>query len=131
MLAFITIIHLLVCILLTVVILMQASKGGGLSGAFGGQGSMGAVFGGRGAGSFLSKMTIVLAIIFMLGSVAQGLIKRQGGERKSLIQQEAQKQGTLSPADLLPTLPGDQGLTPPMAQGTRPMTAAPGDSSKK
>lgn len=126
MLTFVTIFHLLVCVLLTIVILMQASKGGGLSGAFGGQGSMGAVFGGRGAGSFLSKTTIILATIFMLGSVAQGLIKRSAGERSSLIQQEVQNSGTASPAELLPAIPGESGLAP----ATQP-TTVPVDTSKK
>ena len=128
MLTFVTIFHLLVCVLLTIVILMQASKGGGLSGAFGGQGSMGAVFGGRGAGSFLSKTTIVLATIFMLGSVAQGLIKRSVGERNSLIQQEVQNSGTVSPAELLPAIPGEPGISP-VNQGTQP-TSVPVDTSK-
>ena len=128
MLTFVTIFHLLVCVLLTIVILMQASKGGGLSGAFGGQGSMGAVFGGRGAGSFLSKTTIVLATIFMLGSVAQGLSKRSVGERNSLIQQEVQNSGTVSPAELLPAIPGEPGISP-VNQGTQP-TSVPVDTSK-
>ncbi len=132
MLAFITIIHLLVCVLLTIVILMQASKGGGLSGAFGGQGSMGAVFGGRGAGDFLSKATIVLATIFLMGSVAQGLIKRGGsGSRKSLMQQEAQKQVTPSAADMLPKLPGEPALAPAANQTNQPVTNTRQDTSKK
>lgn len=133
MLAFITIIHLIVCVLLTIVILMQASKGGGLSGAFGGQGgSMGAVFGGRGAGDFLSKATIVLATIFLLGSLAQGLLKRGGGgARKSLIQQEAQKQVTPSAADMLPKLPGEPAVAPTTNQTNQPVTNTRQDTSKK
>jgi preprotein translocase subunit SecG len=127
-LTFVTIFHLLVCVLLTIVILMQASKGGGLSGAFGGQGSMGAVFGGRGAGNFLSKTTIILATIFMLGSVAQGLIKRSSGDRRSLIQEEVQNSGTNSPAELLPAIPGEPGISP-VNQGTQP-TSVPVDTSK-
>ncbi len=112
MLAFIIALHVLVSILLTVVILMQSSKGGGLAGAFGGQGSMGAVFGGRGAGSFLSKVTVVLAAIFMLGSIVQGLMQRGGtAPPKSLIQQEMQKEQSGSALDILPKLPGDQGMT--------------------
>ena len=60
--------HTLVCILLVVVVLMQSAKGEGLAGAFGGGGSglTGAVFGGRGAASFLSKATTVLAVVFMV-----------------------------------------------------------------
>jgi len=60
--------HTLVCVLLVIVVLMQSAKGEGLAGAFGGGGSglTGAVFGGRGAASFLSKATTVLAIVFMI-----------------------------------------------------------------
>jgi len=59
--------HVLVCIALILVVLLQASKGEGLAGsAFGGGGLGGAVFGGRGAASFLSKATSVLAVVFML-----------------------------------------------------------------
>ncbi len=131
MLTFVTIFHLMVCLLLTIVILMQSSKGGGLAGAFGGQGgNMGAVFGGRGAGSFLSKATIVLASIFMLGSIAQGLLKRDVGDSRSLIRQEAQQQGNASAADLLPQLPVGQNLPPATAAGSIPVTSAPGDTSK-
>lgn len=62
--------HVLVCIALIIVVLLQSSKGEGLAGsAFGGGGLGGAVFGGRGAGSFLSKATTVLAIVFMLNCV--------------------------------------------------------------
>lgn len=59
--------HVIVCIALILVVLMQSSKGEGLAGtALGGGGSLsGAVFGGRGAASFLSKATTVLAIVFM------------------------------------------------------------------
>lgn len=60
------VIHILICISLIVVVLMQSAKGEGLAGAFGGGGGLsGAVFGGRGAASFLSKATTVLAIVFM------------------------------------------------------------------
>lgn len=60
--------HVIVCIALVLVVLMQSAKGEGLSGSmFGGAGGMGgAVFGGRGAASFLSKATTVLAVVFML-----------------------------------------------------------------
>lgn len=59
--------HVLTCIALVLVVLMQASKGEGLAGsAFGGGGIGGAVFGGRGAAGFLSKATSYLAVMFML-----------------------------------------------------------------
>jgi len=73
--------HTIVCILLVIVVLMQSSKGEGLAGAFGGGGGLsGAVFGGRGAATFLSKATTVLAVVFFIncGILAFMSANRQG-----------------------------------------------------
>ncbi len=69
--------HVIVCIALVLVVLLQSSKGEGLAGsAFGGGGGMsGAVFGGRGAASFLSRATTVLAVIFMINCGALAFMK--------------------------------------------------------
>ena len=56
----VTIIHVVVCIFLILVILLQAGKGGGMGGAFGGAGAQ-TVFGGRGAQTLLGKVTSVFA----------------------------------------------------------------------
>lgn len=73
--------HVLVCVALVLVVLMQSSKGEGLAGsAFGGGGGglSGAVFGGRGAASFLSRATTVLAVLFMLNCVALAYMSASG-----------------------------------------------------
>ena len=48
--------HVIVCLFLITVVLLQQGKGGGMGVAFGG-GSSGSVFGARGAGSFLGRLT--------------------------------------------------------------------------
>lgn len=53
-----------VCVLLILIVLLQAGKGGGLAGAFGGAGGQ-TLLGARGAADFLGKLTIYLAIAFM------------------------------------------------------------------
>jgi preprotein translocase subunit SecG len=68
LIALVTTIHVLVCVFLILVILLQAGKGGGMGAAFGGAGAQ-TVFGGRGAQTFLGKVTSVSAAIFMLTSV--------------------------------------------------------------
>jgi preprotein translocase subunit SecG len=68
MVTFITIIHVVACLFLVLVVLLQAGKGGGMGVAFGSSTSS-AVFGGRGAGSFLEKMTAGTAVVFMLTSM--------------------------------------------------------------
>ena len=57
--------HVIVSLLLVIVVLMQSAKGEGLAGTAFSGGMSGAVFGGRGAATFLSRATTVLAILFM------------------------------------------------------------------
>ena len=59
--------HVIFCIFLILVILLQTGKGGGMGTAFGGASQT--VFGPRGAGSFIGKITGAVAILFMLTSL--------------------------------------------------------------
>ena len=68
MVAALTFFHIVVCVLLIAVVLLQKSKGDGLSGAFGGGGALTASFGNRGAATLLSKATTILAVLFMATS---------------------------------------------------------------
>ncbi|MDR2860960.1 MAG: preprotein translocase subunit SecG [Syntrophobacterales bacterium] len=58
------VLHIMICLVLIVVVLLQAGKGAGMGAAFGGASQT--VFGAAGAGTFLTKMTTVIAILFML-----------------------------------------------------------------
>jgi preprotein translocase subunit SecG len=58
------ILHVIVCIALILIVLLQKGKGADMGAAFGG--SSQAVFGGAGATSFLSKITTAAAIIFVI-----------------------------------------------------------------
>lgn len=75
----ITIVHVMVCLFLIGVVLLQSGKSGDLAAAFGGQGSQTA-FGPRGAATALSKATTWSAIIFMLTSIVLSIYasKRTG-----------------------------------------------------
>src|SRR5437763_11455608 len=61
-------IHIIVCLFIIIVVLLQSGKSGDISAAFGGQGSQTA-FGPRGAASALSKATTWSAVAFMLTSI--------------------------------------------------------------
>ncbi|MBM3300300.1 MAG: preprotein translocase subunit SecG [Deltaproteobacteria bacterium] len=61
------IIHIVVCIALILIILLQSGKGADIGAAFGG-GSSQTVFGSTGATPFLSKVTIIAAVVFMVTS---------------------------------------------------------------
>jgi len=62
------IVHVIVCLFLIGVVLLQQGKSADLAGAFGGQGSQTA-FGPRGAANLLTKLTAWSAILFMVTSI--------------------------------------------------------------
>ena len=64
MYTFLSILYVLVCLFLILVVLLQPGRGG-VGGAFGGGGSQ-TVFGGSGAGNFLTRLTSVSAALFMI-----------------------------------------------------------------
>src|SRR5258706_15636433 len=66
---FIITVHVIVSVFLIFVILLQPGKGDAMAAFAGGGGSSNTVFGGRGSGTFLSKVTAVCAIIFMVTSL--------------------------------------------------------------
>jgi preprotein translocase subunit SecG len=73
-----SILHLLVTLGLILIVLLQSGKGADIGAAFGG-GSSQTVFGGRGAATFLSKLTSALAILFMLTSLTLTILASQRG----------------------------------------------------
>src|ERR1700757_3014946 len=78
MITLLTIFHVIVCIFLILVVLLQQGKGADWAGAFGGGGTQTA-FGARGAGTILSKATTAAAIIFMVTSLALTILISQPG----------------------------------------------------
>lgn len=61
------VLHLIVCLFLIFIILIQSSKGAEMGAAFGG--SSQTLFGSRGAATFMNKMTTTIAILFMVTSL--------------------------------------------------------------
>jgi len=93
-------VHILGCVLLTIVVLMQSSKGGALSAAFGG--GSGQVFGGRETATFLGKATQYLAILFFLTSLSLAFLSTGRGITKGsspLRKAASQQWGTVAPED--------------------------------
>ena len=88
--------HVIVCVILVLVVLLQSGKGADLAGAFGGAATQTA-FGSRGPASFLSKMTTVAAIVFMITSIGLSVISTGSRtEAKSIL--ETTKQEAAEPA---------------------------------
>jgi len=72
-----TIIHVLVCVFMVVVVLLQSGKAADLAGAFGGMGSQ-TTFGPRGTATALSKATAIAAVLFMVTSLSLAILATRG-----------------------------------------------------
>ncbi len=70
------IVHVIVCLFLIVVVLLQSGKAADLAGAFGGMGSQTA-FGPRGSATLLSKATTISAVLFMVTSLSLSILATQ------------------------------------------------------
>jgi len=77
MTVFIVIIHVVVCVALIMIVLLQTGKGADMGAAFGG-GSSQTLFGSSGASTFLTKATTIAAIVFMITSL---FLAYQSGNR--------------------------------------------------
>ena len=73
LLTILIIMYVIACLFLILIVLLQAGKGGGMGAAFGGATSSGSVFGGRGAATFMGKMTWIMAFLFIVLSVGISL----------------------------------------------------------
>lgn len=70
------VLHFMVCFVLITVVLLQRGKGSDIGAALGGGGAN-TVFGSRGAGNFLTKLTTGSAILFMLTSLSLAYLGTQ------------------------------------------------------
>ncbi len=84
-----TVIHIIICFMLIIAVLLQSGKSADLAGAFGGAGSQ-TVFGPRGAANFLSKITTISAVLFMVTSM--GLWFLSSGRTGSVVKGEEVQQ---------------------------------------
>src|SRR4051812_41781663 len=119
-------VHVVVCIFLIIVVLLQSGKAADLAGAFGGMGSQTA-FGPRGAATVLSKATTIAAGLFMVTSLSLAIMatKNAGGSSSVLERQKktpATQQKSAAPTPAQPS-PGAPASVP--APGTPPAGGQP------
>jgi len=100
-------VHIIVCLLLVIVVLLQSGKAADLAGAFGGMGSQ-STFGPRGAATFLSKMTTTLAILFMVTSLSLWIFAADRSTPKTVVEGGQPEQT----APVTPATPTTQTPTP-------------------
>ena len=116
------VIHVIVCLLMIASILLQAGKGAEIGAAFGG--SSQTVFGSRGPGTFLSKVTIGAAVIFMLTSLGLAILAKERTFSSTVIdlnKKEAPAPATQSSTTRpeqtqAPAAPSQPESTPPASQ---------------
>lgn len=120
MVILLTIIHVLVCLFLIIVVLLQSGKAADLAGAFGGMGSQTA-FGPRGAATLLSKATTIAAVVFMITSIWLGI--EQGRSRGGDSVLDRTGAGTAAPAPV--QMPPAGGAVPKAEIQVTPETPAP------
>ncbi|MGA2645526.1 MAG: preprotein translocase subunit SecG [Candidatus Sulfotelmatobacter sp.] len=101
MIILVTIIHVIVCLFLIIVVLLQSGKAGDISAAFGGQGSQ-AAFGPRGAATALSKATTISAVLFMLTSITLSVNAIKHAGPRSVLQGERSAPAKTQPASPAP-----------------------------
>lgn len=115
MVTFLVIVHVLVCLTVIMVVLLQTGKGADIGAAFGSGGSQ-TVFGSRGAGNFLTKLTAAAGALFMITSLGLAILS-SGGVSSSVIKDESKKampapKGMPGGAPFNPAPPAQQGAAP-------------------
>jgi preprotein translocase subunit SecG len=106
---FIIVIHVIVCIALIMIVLLQTGKGADMGAAFGG-GSSQTLFGSTGASSFLSKATTAVAVLFMLTSLILAYMSGNTSSKSIVMDAPApveQTQPASETAPEAPALPAD------------------------
>jgi preprotein translocase subunit SecG len=114
-----TFIHVVVCLFLIVVVLLQSGKAADLAGAFGGMGSQTA-FGPRGSATLLSKATTLAAAVFMITSLTLAILATRGAASSGSVL-ERQK----APAKSAPAQSGPAKTATPAIPATPPGKPAP------
>lgn len=108
------IVHVVVAVSLVLIVLLQTGRGAELGAAFGGLGQ--ATYG-RGQSTFISKLTTVMAIIFMSTSLSLAFISI-----------ERPRSSILTPADSRPVTPGQSASAPQQPSAAGSPLAQPGTS---
>lgn len=140
MTAFLVVLHVLVCIFLILFVLLQPGARGGVGAAFGGAGGQ-TVFGGRGANTFLAKLTAAAAVIFMLtsitlsffGSSSSSVMAGRGGAKidppAAAVPAEPGSPAANADPSLAPVVPADAVPAPVPADAPAPAADAPAEDN--
>lgn len=97
--------HLIVCLFLIFIILIQSSKGAEMGAAFGG--SSQTLFGSRGAATFMNKLTTTAAVVFMITSLVLAILSvRRGSIMSSVTVEQTASKPAAAQVEERPAAPG-------------------------
>jgi preprotein translocase subunit SecG len=123
MVAFFTVIHVVLCVFMIFVILLQPGKDAGMGAALGG-GAATSAFGGRGAVTFLSKLTAVCAGLFFLTSLGLSFVGVRSSVTSGLVGKPAPVAAP-APGSAAPAPTAGDAQPAPAAAPTAPAAPAP------
>ena len=104
MLTAIAVIHIVICIGLILIVLLQTGRGSEIGAAFGG-GSSQTLFGSSGSSKFMTKLTTITVVVFMVTSLVLAYFY---SHREVLIKATPVKSGETTPAKPDDTLPATE-----------------------
>jgi preprotein translocase subunit SecG len=110
-------VHIIVCIFLILVVLLQQGKGADLS-VFGG-GSTQAAFGARGATTLLHKLTVISFVVFILTTLLIGIPQARRGTVMSDVPAASGGSPASTPAPAVPGTSGTPATPAPTPQGSQ------------
>ena len=122
MLSFFSIIHVLLCVFMIFVILLQPGKDAGMGAALGG-GAASSAFGGRGAVTFLTKVTAVCAVGYFITSLGLSFVGLKQSVGASIMTTSAPKASPEAPKPA--TTPAAGPAKTEQAPGAAPVPTAP------
>jgi len=123
MVTFFTVIHVLLCVFMIFVVLLQPGKDAGMGAALGG-GAATSAFGGRGAVTFLSKLTAACAGLFFLTSLGLSFVGVRSSVTSSLVTKTAPAAAPVSAPAAGSAAPAPDAQAAPKASGAEPAPAA-------
>ena len=117
MFGFVTVLHVIVCVALIMIVLLQTGKGAEMGAAFGG--ATQTVFGSSGPAGFLNKLTTAVAIFFMITSLSLCYLSGRLPIPTIMEQQAEQTQQAVPATQEVPVAP------PVEAEGEAPVAPVP------
>ncbi len=106
MITALTILHIIVCVFLILVVLLQQGKGQDLASSFGGGGTQ-TTFGARSSTTVLHRLTTVAAVLFMLTSLSLTILISQPGAGSVLSNDASVPTTETSPAVQVDPVPAE------------------------